>query len=382
MKTTPLLKTILTLIILISATIGGYALGRLMPEPSLAFVKSTQPIFTTSSYGGATPVPFPSEEPAAVTIDARIRSFDISPDGKRIAFATSKGVIVEGLDFKEVRALASDENSFDVEWSPDGAKLAAGNLIMKAPELGLSHLVIWDTNTWKIVFESTSDSEVSVPFGALAWSPNSRRLAASVPEHGLAVLDVATGEIISAQKDFLTPPTDIDWAPDGSRIIATGDLGFGFRRWRLDTNESVRLYDPRAGSGAFQLAWSPDGKRIASGHGISMVCLWTVRTNQCDGLIHAHQNMVSSLAWSPDGSNLATGGGVIRIWDSQTGQLLTAFGLNKISIYTELVWLQPELLVSLETGYASDAPNIVRFWDLRSGKILMEFKGQSGTYGQ
>ncbi|MBE7534115.1 MAG: PD40 domain-containing protein [Anaerolineales bacterium] len=382
MKTKPQFATILTLIILIFATIGGYAIGRLMPEPSPAFVKPTQPVFTIFNFrGGATPVPFSSEEPAAVTIDARIRSFDISPDGKTIAFATSKGVIVEGLDSKEIHVLAGDENSFAVKWSFDGAKLAAGNLIMKTPEAGLSHLVIWDTNTWKTIFESASDSEVSVPFGALAWSPNGRRLAAYVPEHGLAVLDVATGEIISAQTDFMPPPTDIDWAPDGSRLIATGDLGFGFLRWRLGTNESVRLYDPRVGSGAAQLAWSPDGNRIASGHD-SMVCLWTVETNQCDGLIQAHRSVVSSLAWSPDGSKLATGGGVIRIWDSQTGRLIIAFGLNEISIYTELAWLQPELLVSLETGGASDAPDIVRFWDLKSGKILMEFRGQSGTYGQ
>jgi WD40 repeat protein len=150
----------------------------------------------------------------------------------------------------------------------------------------------------------------------------------------------------------------------------------------LDTNEFVRLYDSRAGSAVIRLAWSPDGTRIASGHAGETVCLWTVSTNQCDGLIYAHENQVSSLAWSPDGSQLATGGGVIRIWDSQTGELIRAFGLSDQSIYTKLVWLEPDLLISLETGYASDALTLVRFWDLESGEILMEFEGQKGSFGK
>jgi WD40 repeat protein len=88
------------------------------------------------------------------------------------------------------------------------------------------------------------------------------------------------------------------------------------------------------------------------------------------------------LAWSPDGSQLATGGGVIRIWDSQTGELIKAFGLRDQSIYTKLAWLEPDLLISLETGYASDALTLVRFWDLETGEILTEFEGQRASFGQ
>ena len=77
-----------------------------------------------------------------------------------------------------------------------------------------------------------------------------------------------------------------------------------------------------------QIAWSPDGKRIASGNFEGKVCFWTAATNKCDGLIKAHQNAVFSLVWSADGDQLATGGGIIRIWDTKTGKLVKSFGLN------------------------------------------------------
>jgi WD40 repeat protein len=300
-----------------------------------------------------------------------------------IAFATSQGVFLYDLgSYRLLRTLDKGKNVFSVNWSPDGTKLAAGSLLMRTNESGLPHLMVWDSSTWKAVFERKEENEASIPFGALAWSPDSRKIAFSLPERGLMAMDIQTQKIVSQQKDFLMPPYAVAWSPDGSRLIATGDLSYGFRRWRVDTDESVHLYDQRVGTVAFQLAWSPDGKRIASGHGYGMVCFWTVATNQFDGLIYAHQNEITSLAWSPDGNQLATGVGVIRIWDSNTGQLRTAFGLQDKSIYTHLEWLDPKTLVSLETGYADKALTLVRFWDIATGSVLFEFQGESSSFGE
>ena len=365
-------------------TLGYIHPGTWMFELQLNPQEGSQPVFTTSSYGAATPIPLSTVEPrVAANLPGRIHSFDIGPDQKTIAFATSQGISLYNLEtFKLLRTLEENENVFQVAWSPDGTKLAAGSILMRASESGLPHVIVWDAAAWKTLFEREDQKQASIPFGALAWSPDGRLLAFSLPDRGLVAVDIETGEAVSLQKNFIVPPYDIDWSPDGSRLIATGDLAYGFRRWRVDTGESVRLYDSRAGAAPIQLAWSPDGTRIASAHADGTVCLWTTATNQCDGLIYAHQNQASALAWSPGGSQLATGGGVIRIWDTHTGKLVTAFGQKEGILYTRLEWLDPQTLISLETGYADKALTIVRFWDIATGSVLFEFQGESSLFGE
>jgi WD40 repeat protein len=312
-----------------------------------------------------------------------IRTFAISPDQKGIAIATSQGVFLYDLNsYEMLREVSQLRRVFSIAWSPDGTKLGVGNLPALAFGGSLPRVVVWDTTTWETVFTWESKEEATSPFGGLAWSPDGQALAFALLDRRLLVVDIESGKIISEQSNFLQPPQEITWSPDGSRLIATGDLGYGIRRWRMDTGESVHLYDPRAGASAIQLAWSLDGERIASGHADGTVCFWTVATNVCDGLIYAHQNQVPSLAWSPDGKQLATGGGVIRIWDTATGRLLTSFGQQENVLYIHLEWLDAHTLVSLETSYADKASTAIRFWDVDTGQILYEFQGAGGMFGQ
>lgn len=342
------------------------------------------PRFTTSTYGMPAPIPLPESEPkVAASLSDTIRTFAISPDRKEIAIATAQGVFLYDLNsYAMLREMSQLKNVFSVAWSPDGTKLGAGSLPMREFETSLPRVVVWDTATWEVVYTRESGEESTAPFGALAWSPDSQTLAFALLDRGLLVVDIESGKVVSEQTDFLQPPQDITWSPDGSRLIATGDLGYGIRRWRVDTGESVRLYDPRAGASPIQLAWSPDGERIASGHADGTVCFWTVATNACDGLIYAHQNLVPSLAWSPDGKQLVTGGGVIRIWDTVTGRLLTSFGQQENVLYIQLEWLDAHTLVSLEAGYADKALTVIRFWDVATGSVLFEFRGKIGMFGE
>jgi WD40 repeat protein len=364
------------------------ALGYTFPGPWVYTIyleprDSSQPIFSTSTYGAAAPVPVSSKSVPAETIQGQIRSFDLSPDRKSIAFATSEGIVLYDLESrKQMRVLNETENFFNADWSSNGENLAAGGLVMQDPEVGKPDLIVWDTSTWQVTFEPTFvDPMTDTLYGDVAWSPDSRYLATSNGGMGVTTFDVATGRIVSKQDIFAGATSDISWSPDGSRLIATGDMAYGIRRWKVNTDEWVRLFDQRA---SFSLAvlWSPDGQRIASGHIGGTVCLWTAATNHCDGFIQAHQTDTFSLAWSPDGSQLATGGGVIRIWDAQTGLLTTSFALSKTSVYAKMAWLKPDLLISLETGYGENHPTLVRFWNPLTGELLLEFQGEEGMLWQ
>src|SRR5579862_7410162 len=71
------------------------------------------------------------------------------------------------------------------------------------------------------------------------------------------------------------------------------------------------------------VAWSPDGKVLASAHVDQMVRLWDVSTGQLLKTLQGHTAPLTSVAWSPDGKTLASGGDTTaRLWDPVAGQLL------------------------------------------------------------
>ena len=115
---------------------------------------------------------------------------------------------------------------------------------------------------------------------------------------------------------------------------------------------------------------------IVSGHFNGVICFWTAATNKCDGLIQAHRSAVFSMALSPDGLKLAMGGGVIRIWDTQTGKLLTAFGLDEKFTYNHLTWVTvDQTLASLQIGLDDPEITSVRLWNVSTGMPLVQFQG-------
>lgn len=338
----------------------------------------TQPVFTPSADATATSIPLPSTEPEAVaTLPGVIWSFDVSPDLNTIAFATSKGLAVYDFNtYDHLRTLDKNENIISLAWSPDGKQLAA-SLTRGIDELhGEVILKIWDTVTWKLISQPTFGEDlINERILDIAWSPDGTKLAISTDVHGVMVLDLHAGKIISHQTEFAGSVQEISWSPDGSRLISTGEMAYSLRRWRLKDDEFVRLFDQRA-SMPMHVAWSPDGTRIASGHALGTVCLWTVATNKCDGFIQAHRSAVFSLAWSPDSRKLATGGGVIRVWDTQTGELISAFGEDEKILYTHLAWTTKEgPIIALQNAQEDPGDTRVCYWDLATGAPLVEFQG-------
>lgn len=365
MKSNQQLRALFILLGLIFAIVGAiYWLG---PAPR-SFKFST--IYSTNVK------PAPTDEPSAlIETPGVIRSFDITNDGSRIAIVTSKAVAVYDLKtLGEIYDFPVSEKVIQARFSSDGSKLAVSGIILKYFESGPLHLTVWDPTSWKPIYEYESETDVYYPAGAIAWSPDGEQIAFSMSERGLSVVDVNTGEITAALDDLLVSPFGISWSPDGSRLISTGDIGYGLRRWRVDNNKWVRLWNARL-QPAQQVKWSPDGKQIASGNFGGTVCVWNTGNNQCEGFIRAHFNSVDALDWFPQGGKFATASGAIRVWDSHTGEMLSAFGFYDGIIYKELRWFDPQTIATLETSYTKNLPATIRFWDVSTGDVKLAFRG-------
>lgn len=80
----------------------------------------------------------------------------------------------------------------------------------------------------------------------------------------------------------------------------------------------------------YTVAWSPDGKTIASGSQDSTVRLWNAETGELIRILEAHGDAVRGIAWSPDGMLLASASrdGTVRLWESESGEERTLFQTN------------------------------------------------------
>jgi WD40 repeat protein len=123
----------------------------------------------------------------------------------------------------------------------------------------------------------------------------------------------------------------VAWSPDGRRL-ASAAKDNSVQVWDVDTGQAVATFTAHT---AFisALAWNHDGSRLASASFDHQVRTWDMVPKQPVPLLtiqNAHVGGVSSVVWSPNSKWLLTGGGFInlgsandltaRIWDAETGQ--------------------------------------------------------------
>src|SRR5262249_8683738 len=158
----------------------------------------------------------------------------------------------------------------------------------------------------------------------------------------LKLWDIATARLVRTFAGHKGSVTAVELSADGTRVL-TGSEDKTIRLWEIATGRLIRtsyahLDAGNVGNGVSSVALSPDGRRLLScSAGEGAAKLWDAETGRLVRVFRhakgAIYNGVTSAVFSPDGTRLATGGGggggggkIVNLWDTETGQLVQAFG--------------------------------------------------------
>jgi RNA polymerase sigma factor (sigma-70 family) len=172
----------------------------------------------------------------------------------------------------------------------------------------------------------------------------------------------------------------VAFSPDG-KTLASGGQDNTVRFWEIATSKEIRRFTAVTGLGAenawvSSIAFSPDGRFLAAGtmNGPGEVVIWELATGKEARPLRMNRPGVLCLAFSPDGKVLAAGtqDGLVHLWDAGTRKLLRQLKGHQNQIESIAFAAEGKLLAS------ASRDRTIRLWDPATGHELRQLQGHTG----
>ncbi len=285
----------------------------------------------------------------------------------------------------------------DVAYSPNSNRIAIANN-------NQVNLINLKNNAIIRTFSVINDKVLSV-----AYSPDGGKVVCGTQGGNVYCWDVFTGQKFVSFNSYAGNIKTISYSPDGNWLLTAGSA---LNIWNANTGLKVRNFSGFSGW-INSASFSSDGNKIVSGGYDKIVHIWDVVTGaESQTFTSSSTGAVNAVALSPDGSRVASAGenGIIYLWQTKTGNLLYEFighknGVNDIIFTSDgnkliscgsdgniKIWqvkYGTEYMNLFEDNYpiralslspngrklASASSEVMRVWDLDSGKVVSKVTG-------